>query len=170
MPKPVDQMEEFASGFMDALAKIVPAPVRNFNTPLTPSEEKKFAAWKAINAPLDSGVDYDLRGAFKAGIKPDAETGHWPDTFKKPNHPTFSNESQYAVYAPHKAGTWGGPNKDQFIPPPPLDLTTGLPATAPPIGSYVANPYAVTLPPAVSKNFDFGKMGTRNEGVYPVKR
>jgi hypothetical protein len=30
---------------------------------------------------------------------PSAENGHWPDTFKKPNHPTFSVESQYATGA-----------------------------------------------------------------------
>ncbi len=89
----------------------------SFETPLTTSEEAKFKTWKQKYAPNDSGEDYDLRGAFKAGLTPDPETGHWPDTFKKPNHPTFSNESQYAVgpYAP-LAGHWTGPNHDQFVP------------------------------------------------------
>lgn len=87
-----------------------------YDTPLSPSEEEKFAAWKKQYAPNDSGADYDLRGAFKAGLRPDAETGHWPDTFKKPNHPTFSNESKYAVGPDAaKAGHWEG---DEFVPPP----------------------------------------------------
>src|ERR1035437_5231124 len=77
-----------------------------FNTRLQPQEEAAFKQWKSQYAPKDSGEDYDLRGALKAGLKPDAETGHWPDTFKKPNHPTFSDQSSYAKYAPEKAGHW----------------------------------------------------------------
>lgn len=85
----------------------------NFDTPLSPDDETSFQAWKAKYAPQDSGFDYDLRGAFKAGLAPDPSTGHWPDTFKKPNHPTFSNQSIYAVDAPGMAGSWDG---DKFIP------------------------------------------------------
>lgn len=85
-----------------------------YETRLNPGEEQDFQAWKAENAPEDSGADYDFRGAFKAGVEP-AENGHWPDTFKKPNHPTFSNESIYAPGAPNLAGTWDGEN---YIPNP----------------------------------------------------
>lgn len=76
-----------------------------FETPLTPKEESAFQKWKQRIAPNDSGADYDFRGAFKAGLKP-GEDGHWPDTYKKPNHPTFSDESIYAKDAPEKAGHW----------------------------------------------------------------
>lgn len=75
-----------------------------------PKEERAFQEWKRRYAPNDSGQDYDLRGAFKAGLAPDAATGHWPDTFKKPNHPTFSNESMYAAQRPEMAGSWTGEN------------------------------------------------------------
>lgn len=76
-----------------------------YDTKLTPSEEQEFRRWKAKYAPRDSGYDYDLRGAFKEGLRPDARTGHWPDKYKKPNHPTFSNESKYATSdAPHWVG------------------------------------------------------------------
>ncbi len=86
-----------------------------YDTKLDPVEEAQFQTWKAKYAPKDSGTDYDLRGAFKAGLTPDPNTGHWPDTFKKPNHPTFSNESQYAVGPDKaKAGHWNG---DTFVPP-----------------------------------------------------
>ncbi len=91
-------------------------PDNGFNTPLSPQEITPYATWKSKYAPNDSGKDYDLRGAFKAGVKPDPDTGHWPDTFKKPNHPTFSVESRYARYAPQKAGHW---EDDKFVPPAP---------------------------------------------------
>lgn len=82
-----------------------------FDTQLLPHEEKQYILWKKKYAPNDSGEDYDLRGAFKAGLVPDENTGHWPDTFKKPNHPTFSVESQYAQYG--NPGSWEG---NQFMP------------------------------------------------------
>ncbi len=88
---------------------------QSFDTPLSPADEQRFQAWKARYAPNDSGADYDLRGAFKAGLTPDPQTGHWPDTFKKPNHPTFSNQSQYATGAnAARAGSWQG---ETYIPP-----------------------------------------------------
>lgn len=95
---------------------IVPVgQVPSFDTQLSPADETAFSAWKNQYAPKDSGADYDLRGAFKAGLMPDPATGHWPDTYKKPNHPTFSNQSMYAT-GPNaaKAGRWDG---EKFIPP-----------------------------------------------------
>lgn len=85
----------------------------SYNTPLNSSQESQFQDWKKKYAPNDSGSDYDLRGAFKSGLTP-SDNGHWPDTFKKPNHPTFSDESIYASQSPEKAGHWNG---DTFIPP-----------------------------------------------------
>jgi hypothetical protein len=87
------------------------AVVQSYDTKLSGQEELKFGDWKQKYAPRDSGADYDLRGAFKAGLTPDPKTGHWPDTYKKPNHPTFSNESQYAKYG--NPGRWEG---EKFIP------------------------------------------------------
>lgn len=89
----------------------------DYNTKLSEGEEKKFQYWKQKYAPRDSGYDYDLRGAYKEGLKPDPLTGHWPDTYKKPNHETFSDESKYADYT---AGTWTGPNHDIYQKPLPL--------------------------------------------------
>lgn len=77
------------------------------------SESRTFEEWKQRYAPDDSGEDYDLLAAFHSGIVPDA-SGHWKDLFKKPNHPTFSVDSVYAVGADAaKAGHWDG---DTFIP------------------------------------------------------
>ena len=79
-----------------------------YETVLTPEEEVDFKKWKTANAPRDSGFDYDLRGAYKGGLKP-AANGHWSDKYKKPNHPTFSVESIYATGEnKKKAGTWEG--------------------------------------------------------------
>lgn len=84
-----------------------------YDTVLSPAEEVAFKKWKDKYAPNDSGADYDLRGAFKTGMKPDPDTGHWPDTYKKPNHPTFSDQSIYAKDAPDKAGSWEG---EKYVP------------------------------------------------------
>lgn len=84
-----------------------------FETILSSQFECAFQRWKETQAPHDTGEDYDWRGAFVAGCRPDS-TGHWPDLFKKPNHPTFSTDSIYAVHCPQLAGKWDGA---RFIPP-----------------------------------------------------
>lgn len=109
-----DVIENAAPAPTQAPAESTPATSPNFETQLSPQEETAYQAWKAKNAPQDSGGDYDLRGAFKAGVTPDPQNGHWPDTYKKPNHPTFSDQSQYAAQAPDRAGTWQG---DTYVPP-----------------------------------------------------
>lgn len=84
----------------------------NFNTPLTPEEERDFQKWRmSLPIALQSDYDYDLRGAYINGYGPD-ENQHMTDLFKKPNHPTFSNESYYST-PEHPGGTWDG---DIFIP------------------------------------------------------
>ena len=91
---------------------------KNFDTPLPPDRQVEYANWKAAYAPNDSGQDYDLQGAFLAGYTPDTQTGHWDDRFKKPNHPTFSNQSQYATGKWAKyAGSWIGKGPDAVYVP-----------------------------------------------------
>jgi len=88
----------------------------DYNTDLG-DDEPNFQTWKAANAPSDTGADYDLRGAYKAGETKDSASGHWHDRFKKPNHPTFSDQSQYATGDQRaRAGHWEG---DTFVPPAP---------------------------------------------------
>ena len=87
-----------------------------YDTAVPKGREAEYRAWKAKYAPNDSGEDYDLQGAFMEGLAPDPRTGHWPDKYKKPNHPTFSVESKYAVGADaNLAGTWNG---DMYVPNP----------------------------------------------------
>lgn len=95
-----------------------PSKKPTYDTALSPSEEKQFESWKQQYAPNDTGADYDLRGAFKAGVKPDGDRGHFPDTFKKPNHPTFSVESQYSK-GDEIGGQWiTKDGKTVFVPSP----------------------------------------------------
>jgi hypothetical protein len=91
------------------------APIGPYDTKLTPQEELLFKTWKAENAPYDSGYDYDIRGAFKAGLHP-AANGHWSDQFKKPNHPTFSDQSQYSNRQT-PGGHWYTENGKEFLVP-----------------------------------------------------
>jgi hypothetical protein len=87
-----------------------------YNTELTTGAEQAFPAWAAKVAPGDDGRDYDYRGAFAAGEQRSGN-GHLPDTFKKPNHETFSNESQYAAERPEIAGHWNGDRYEPKGPP-----------------------------------------------------
>lgn len=48
--------------------------------------------------------DYDYAGAERAGLKPDPN-GHMPDTYKLPNHMTFSDDSVYST-PEHEGGKW----------------------------------------------------------------
>lgn len=162
-PAPTGLRNPMAAGPRPAPA---PAQTGEFDTKLSPEEENAFQEWKAHFAPNDSGQDYDLRGAFQAGLEPDPETGHWPDTFKKPNHPTFSVESKYASAAPDKAGHWDGPNHDQYVPAgqgaaPPADVMITPPADEQPadqLGAPAAPQIVPPAPPAAP---------TKAAGIFP---
>ena len=101
----------------------------NYNTDLSPKAEEKFQAWlgeqsKAKGKDMSKDlIDYDVRGFWKAGAHAEEKSGHGPDTYKKPNHPTFSDESKYSgMIAPHggnyMGGKWGkdDENNDTFTP------------------------------------------------------
>lgn len=78
----------------------------NYNTRLSPQEEQAYQQWAQQNNRLNDDADYDMRGAWKANIG-QSGNGHYPDTFKKPNHPTFSDQSMYHGIE--------NPNGGQFI-------------------------------------------------------
>lgn len=75
-----------------------------YNTPLSTADEHHFQQWIKKQGREKDLNDYDLRGAW-AGQVEQSENGHFPDTFKKPNHPTFSDESQYSN-GETKGGKW----------------------------------------------------------------
>lgn len=75
-----------------------------YNTKLTPDEEKTFQTWTKNNNRVNDTFDYDLRGAWKSNAE-SAQNGHLPDTWKKPNHPTFSDQSMYSNEG-QQGGKW----------------------------------------------------------------
>lgn len=99
---------------------------KRYNTSLSPEEERSFQRWllersKAEGRDLSSDLyDYDWRGFYhnKEYTAADAANGHAPDTYKKPNHPTFSVHSIYnhtpdEVGVPQEGGKWVG---NDYIP------------------------------------------------------
>lgn len=83
-----------------------------FNTPLAPDAEAQYQQWLAQQSQL-AGRDmrgdlwnYDMRGAFQFGAGASGENQHWPDTWKKPNHPSFSDQSRYHGVEGHQGGAW----------------------------------------------------------------
>jgi hypothetical protein len=103
------------SGPQLALPQAKPGP---YLTQLAPLDEMRFRQWiqqKQVPWQDSPTSDYDMRGYYQALQKGDAravETQsafdgkmHFPDTWKTPNHKTFSNESMYALPT---APTWRG--------------------------------------------------------------
>ncbi len=86
-----------------------------YNTSLSSEDERKFQAWGKQQAEQGSGgrnpatdtYDYDMRGFWKSGESL-SDDGHAGDRFKKPNHPTFSTQSQYHDVDGAKGGVWSG--------------------------------------------------------------
>jgi hypothetical protein len=92
-----------------------------YNTPLPADKQAAYAKWaKKLGQDPDKGrYDYDLQGAFLAGLAPDGR-GHLDDQFKKPNEPTFSDQSQYHGVDGYTGGTWinaPGGRSGQFYQP-----------------------------------------------------
>lgn len=90
----------------EAMSKEVNKDTDEYDTKLgSYMEKEQYDTW--LQSLKDQGFststkDYDLRGAFLAGVEL-GENGHLPDTFKKPNHITFSKESKY-----YEDGMWAG--------------------------------------------------------------
>lgn len=83
-----------------------------YNTSLSPADEAAFQTLISKDKKLAGDLyDYDVRGWWKAGGSK-ASNGHGPDTFKKPNHPTFSDQSIYSG-GMNQGGSWVG---DDYAP------------------------------------------------------
>ena len=83
-----------------------------YNTILDGEDEEGFKAWLERYSEQEgrdlSGdlFDYDLRGLYKESYGMLPEPGHGTDRYKKPNHPTFSNESIYEGVDGYAGGVW----------------------------------------------------------------
>jgi hypothetical protein len=89
----------------------------HYNTELSAPEQDSFNGWvkdQSDKTGRDVGkdvYDYDLQGYWQknAGDSEDGPQltgGHLTDEFKKPNHPTFSDQSKYHGVAGNEGGTW----------------------------------------------------------------
>lgn len=80
-----------------------------YNTKLSPQEEAAYVAWAKENGRDKDVYDYDMRGAWKelmSGDMRQADNGHLGDKYKKPNHPTFSDQSVYHGTDGYEGGSW----------------------------------------------------------------
>ena len=99
-----------------------------YNTALTTAQEAKYEAWvkgnNNQNRDMSGDVyNYDLKGYWSKYINGDSKqednaNGHLTDEFKKPNHPTFSDQSVYNNVDGNVGGKWTaiGKNKWEFTP------------------------------------------------------
>lgn len=82
-----------------------------YNTPIPPEKQAQFDQWANTRKqatgrdPRNDRYDYDVNGFFLSGAATDPR-GHGSDQFKKPNHPTFSDESQYNGVDSYVGGKW----------------------------------------------------------------
>ena len=73
----------------------------SFNSKLSPQGEKQFQQWiqqQSQQSGRDMAndlYDYDLRGWASQNDFKTNKNPHFEDSFKKPNHPTFSDQSIY---------------------------------------------------------------------------
>lgn len=98
-----------------------------YNTPIPTQRQAEFDRWIADQIrttgrnPLHDRYDYDVNGYFLSGAAKDSR-GHGTDLFKKPNHPTFSNESQYHGINGLHGGRWITTPGGTFYEPSPLNI------------------------------------------------
>jgi hypothetical protein len=76
-----------------------------FRTGLSRDQQAGYDAWRsALPKGLQNTEDYDLAGAYLDSVGMSGN-GHFTDQFKRPNHITFSDQSQYSSPENH-GGTW----------------------------------------------------------------
>lgn len=101
------------TNFLSGTAKSGP-----YQTPLNLIDELHFQHWAKTNGVIvENGpkATYDMRGFWKAAMQGDPQAVtqvnpydnkiHFPDVWKTPYHPSFSNES---IYATPNAPSWTG--------------------------------------------------------------
>lgn len=102
-------------------------PKTRFNTKLTTEENTAFQTHtQQFPSLLNDQADYDTQGLYQelyrqhggdmnkiaAALTPGSPTEHiGTDRYKKPTHPTFSNESKYSIPIIRQGGKW----KDNFF-------------------------------------------------------
>ena len=102
-----------------------------FNTELDDTYQKGFEYHSNLFPGLmNDNYDYDTKGFYKEvydlnngdynaiteALTPNSPTAHVGfDRFKKPNHPTFSNESMYTIPFIRRGGKWGHDEQGDYF-------------------------------------------------------
>jgi len=135
-----------------------------------------YQTWRSkLPKNLQYEGDYDLRGFYKENPNFSAKEGeHMTDKFKKPNHPTFSNESKYYREG-MKAGKWEG---DKYIPIPAIEKMNGKTATLETSELPINTPKAINNPikkggkfaqyPTMKKQLRYKQSASRMVNAKPV--
>lgn len=83
--------------------------------------ERLFQQWVLEQGVADADSPhskYDYRGAFMDGLQSSVSAvdgaPHWPDTYKRHGHPSFSVESKYST-GPFDGGAWGGADGETYL-------------------------------------------------------
>lgn len=135
-----------------------------FNTQLTPVGEQLYR--QAM--PPGASQDYDMRGAWaQLGGNLPAQGAHFTDQFKKPNHPTFSAQSQYSTPA-RPGGNWAQVSNNNFGYPIRKTLFEGETAffqKNPHVGGMAAEDGQIVLNPYSALSSQEQAAVARNEGA-----
>jgi len=111
------------------------------NTRLTPELEQAYQQWIAKQSAMKGRdvnfdqIDYDSRAALAAGLLNEG-FGHGSDVGKKPNHPTFSDQSIYST-PEHLGGHWGVDANGKGTYAPTASMMIGSPQRAKLLANYL---------------------------------
>lgn len=118
--------DTLSNSLMALLTGSPPLSTRTPGTTLNPLDEIRFRIWAERRGigDVDSALShYDYRGFWKAIQEGNplavqsSKNGHYPDIWKLPGHPQFSNESKYAAAdAPHWEGEHRVDNAGRIVP------------------------------------------------------
>jgi hypothetical protein len=129
--------------------RLAPDDMTNrYNTQLDPAQEFAYQQWLQQQSAMrnrdmsQDSYDYDMRGAYQqqsqapqypstftmpetGDAAPPNPEAHFTDRFKKPNHPTFSDQSQYQGADGQTGGIWasaGGQGGQTYFQPGPANM------------------------------------------------
>jgi len=95
-----------------------------YDTTLKGKQIQGYQDWAKASGkdPVLEEKDYDLRGFFLEHPEPMRPGEHGIDKFKKPSHPTFSDESKYSGQGTAKGGHWVQKGKEWYFHPGPTNM------------------------------------------------
>jgi len=95
-----------------------------WDTPLKKDDERDFRKWAAKDSSgrFANTFDYDMRRYWKENVKDKEDTApqgdeHFSDKYKKPNHPTFSTDSDLHGKWGNEGGKWSKLNNTWVFEP-----------------------------------------------------